>query len=64
MSGDAAMSHQDTAKYQDRGKGPVFSGQDVRQSEIILRTKTRRIIFIVGLVGAVVLALILQFLAR
>ena len=37
---------------------PIYRDQDARQGEIILRTRTRRIIFIAGLVGAVLLALI------
>ncbi|AZO31734.1 MULTISPECIES: peptide ABC transporter permease [Mesorhizobium] len=45
-------------------EGPVFSGQDARQGEIILRTRTRRIIFIAGLVGIVVLALVLSIVVR
>ncbi|RWA82116.1 peptide ABC transporter permease [Mesorhizobium sp.] len=45
-------------------EGPVFSGQDARQGEIILRTRTRRIIFIAGLVAIVVLALVLSIVVR
>ncbi|ESY81191.1 peptide ABC transporter permease [Mesorhizobium opportunistum] len=49
----------------DRGReGPVFSGENARQGEIILRTRTQRIIFIAGLVGIVVLALVLTFALR
>jgi hypothetical protein len=50
-----------TDKRKDREQGPVFSGEQARQGEIILRTRTRRIIFIAGLVGIVILALLLQF---
>jgi len=32
-----------------------------RQGEIILRTRRRRVIFIVGLVGIVLLAIIIRF---
>ncbi|WP_434721589.1 peptide ABC transporter permease [Mesorhizobium sp. RIZ17] len=46
------------------GKGPVFSGQDARQGEIILRTRVQRIIFIAGLVGIVVLALMVSLAAH
>ncbi|WP_407866796.1 peptide ABC transporter permease [Phyllobacterium phragmitis] len=35
----------------------TYSGEKARQGEIILRTRTRRIIFIAGLVGFIVLAL-------
>ena len=45
-------------------KGPVFSGEDTRQGEIILRTRWRRIVFIAGLVGIVLLVIIVQFAAR
>lgn len=38
--------------------GPVFSAEQARQGEIILRTRARRIIFIAGLVGLVLLALL------
>ncbi|MGO4637119.1 hypothetical protein AB4Z43_01615 [Mesorhizobium sp. 2RAF45] len=41
--------------------GPVFSAQQARQGEIILRTRTRRIIFIAGLVGILVLAVVVRF---
>ena len=43
---------------------PVYSAEDVRQGEIILRTRTRRIIFIAGLVGVVLLALLMNFALR
>ncbi|MDX8458972.1 peptide ABC transporter permease [Mesorhizobium humile] len=46
------------------GEGPVFSGQDARQGEIILRTRVQRIIFIAGLVGIVVLALMVSLAAH
>lgn len=39
-----------------------ISGREARQGEIILRTKPRRTVFIAGLVGIVVLALILAAL--
>jgi hypothetical protein len=44
-----------------RSKRRVFSAENVRQGEIILRTRTRRIVFIAGLVGFVVLVALLQF---
>jgi hypothetical protein len=40
---------------------PVFSAEQARQGEIILRTRTRRNIFIAGLVGIVVLAIVVRF---
>jgi hypothetical protein len=43
---------------------PTYRGQDVRQGEIILRTRTRRIIFIAGLAGAVILGFISIILAH
>ena len=39
----------------------TYSAEEVRQGEIILRTRTRRLIFIAGLIGLVVLALVIQF---
>ncbi|PSJ63077.1 peptide ABC transporter permease [Mesorhizobium soli] len=45
-------------------KGPVFSAEQARQGEIVLRTRTRRLIFIAGLAGIVVLALLLAIFAR
>ncbi|CDX61346.1 peptide ABC transporter permease [Mesorhizobium sp. LCM 4577] len=45
-------------------EGPVFSGQNARQGEIILRTRAQRIIFIAGLVGIVVLALVVSLAAH
>jgi hypothetical protein len=41
--------------------GPVFSAEQARQGEIILRTRTRRIIFVAGLVGIVLLVILLRF---
>ena len=40
---------------------PAHSAEDVRQGEIVLRTPLRRAIFIAGLVGFVVLAVILAW---
>ncbi len=40
---------------------PTYSADEVRQGEIILRTRTRRIIFIGGLVAFVLLALVFGF---
>lgn len=52
MSDDRHQDHKDD--------GPVFSAEQARQGEIILRTRTRRIIFIAGLVGIVLLALLVR----
>jgi small basic protein len=38
---------------------PVYSARDVRQGDIVLRKPWQRGVFIAGLVGAVVLALVL-----
>ncbi|BCM18016.1 peptide ABC transporter permease [Mesorhizobium sp. J8] len=51
------------SKDRDR-EGPVFSGQNARQGEIILRTRAQRIIFIAGLVGIVVLTLVVSLAAH
>ncbi len=45
-------------------EGPVFSSQNARQGEIILHTRTQRVIFIAGLVGIVVLALVVSLAAH
>jgi hypothetical protein len=42
--------------------GPVYSGEKARGGEIVLRTPARRMIFIAGLIGIIVLVLLLQFL--
>jgi hypothetical protein len=39
----------------------TYSAEEVRQGEVILRTRTRRLIFIAGLAGLVIMALVLQF---
>ena len=38
-----------------------ISAEDARGGEIILRTRTRRLIFIAGLVGLVIVGLIVRF---
>lgn len=43
---------------------PIYTDQDVRQGEIIMRTRTRRIIFLAGLIGAVVLGFLSLILAH
>jgi hypothetical protein len=43
----------------DEPERRTYAGRDVRQGEIILRTRTRRIVFIAGLVG-----IVLQFALR
>ncbi len=45
-------------------KGVTLSGEEARQGEIILRTRTQRIVFIAGLVGIVVLALLVSLAAH
>lgn len=42
---------------------PEYKAQDVRGGEIILKTRTRRLIFIAGLAGAVVLAVLIRLFA-
>ncbi|MBZ9720070.1 hypothetical protein EOA22_06975 [Mesorhizobium sp. M7A.F.Ca.US.014.04.1.1] len=44
----------------DGDNGPVFSAEQARQGEIILRTRTRRVMFIAGLVGIVILAIVVR----
>ncbi|MGF1624050.1 MAG: peptide ABC transporter permease [Alphaproteobacteria bacterium] len=45
------------------GRQRSYPAEQVRQGEIILRTRTWRIIFVGGLVGLVLLAVILRPLA-
>ena len=65
LPGDGCLSkaRRETIMSDDRhdknsDDGPVFSAEQARQGEIILRTRTRRIIFMVGLVGIVILAIV------
>ena len=46
-------------KSQQHATRPVYSGRDVRQGDIVLRKPWERGVFIAGLVGAMVLALVL-----
>ena len=46
-------------KSQEDVTGPVYSGRDVRQGDIVLRKPWERGVFVAGLVGAVVLALVI-----
>ncbi|MBZ9671892.1 hypothetical protein [Mesorhizobium sp. ES1-3] len=57
------MSNDRSDRRSDRldDEGPVFSAEQARQGEIILRTRTRRIIFIAGLVGIVILITVIRF---
>ena len=60
------MSDDRRGKYSGYGhsdEGPVFSAQEARQGDIVLRTRTRRMIFIAGLVGIVILAAVVRFAA-
>jgi hypothetical protein len=41
---------------------PPYPAEKARGAEIILRTPLRRAVFIAGLAGAIILALVLQFL--
>ena len=50
-----------TEKNEERR--PSYSAQDARGGEIILKTRRRRIIFIAGLVGFVLFALLVRFAA-
>ena len=43
---------------------PIYRDQDARQGEIILRTRTRRVIFLGGLAGGIILAFISLFVAH
>ena len=54
MEAEAAMARDSDSEQR------TYSAEEVRQGEIILRTRTRRLIFIAGLIGLVVLALVMQ----
>lgn len=43
----------------DKQERIVISGRDARQGHIVLRTPLRRAIFIIGLAGIVILAIVL-----
>ena len=45
-------------------KEPHYPAERVRQGEIVLRRRWQRVVFIAGLVGIVVLALILELVPR
>jgi hypothetical protein len=57
MSSDRSDRRSD----QHGDEAPVFSAEQARQGEIILRTRTRRIIFVAGLVGIVILVAVVRF---
>jgi hypothetical protein len=40
---------------------PIYSAEKVRQGEIILKTRTQRVIFIAGLAGMLIVGLIATF---
>ena len=44
---------------QEHATGPVYSARDARQGDIVLRKPWERGVFVAGLVGAIVLALVL-----
>jgi hypothetical protein len=58
---DARMSEQPSRPETPKEIRPTFSGQDVRQGEIVLRSRWQRWIFIAGLAGIVLLAFLLSF---
>lgn len=45
----------------ERGR-PIYSTDEVRQGDIVLRSRRRRIVFIAGLAGAALLALLTALL--
>jgi hypothetical protein len=57
----AHPANRDNAQAHISADGPVYSAQDVRQGEIILRRRWQRVVFILGLAGAVLLAVFLPF---
>ncbi|MER8430134.1 hypothetical protein [Mesorhizobium caraganae] len=51
----------DRRSDQNGDEGAVFSAEQARQGEIVLRTRTHQIVFIVGLVGIVILIAVVGF---
>ena len=47
-------------RQRNKRPGPELSGERARQGKIILRTRTRRILFIAGLVGLAIIAILLR----
>jgi len=45
---------------QDGGRSPHLSAEEARGGEIILRTRTRRLIFLAGLAGVVILCVLVR----
>ncbi|WP_315927002.1 peptide ABC transporter permease [Mesorhizobium sp. SP-1A] len=58
------MSDHEPDRKERKRERVTLSGEDARQGEIILRTRARRIIFIAGLVGVVLLAVLIRFAMR
>ena len=58
------MSDHEPDRKERKRERVTLSGEDARQGEIILRTRARRIIFIAGLVGIVLLAVLIRFAVR
>ena len=54
------MANERQKERETKGRGPVYSGEKVRQGEIVLRTPSRRLVFFGGLVGFVLLAVIFR----
>jgi hypothetical protein len=46
-------------EHREHETGPVYSARDMRQGDIVLRKPWERGVFIAGLVGVVVVALVL-----
>ena len=59
-----AAEHKTDIPTADKSRdAPVYSAEDVRQGEIILKRPWQRAVFILGLAGAVLLALFFRFVA-
>jgi hypothetical protein len=56
--GDAVAGHSNRANRGLPDGAPHYSAERARGGEIVLRTRVERLIFIAGLVGAVILALL------
>ena len=59
---DAAQPVPEHPEEPRPGERRTYSAEEVSQGYIVLRTRTRKIIFFGGLIGAVLLAIIVGFL--
>lgn len=51
------------AEHEENRENATYPAEKARQGEIILKTRPRRVIFFVGLIGFVLLAIIIRVIA-